>query len=114
METELMNKTEEVVIDIEDFLGADCFESDLEEDETFESEPYVAPTLEETIEWLHNVWYTSFEPVYVEMQAGGNYWSAGMQIEAHNQYVRDHLESLVRPGVLSDEEAEQIYREIEQ
>ena len=103
----------EDVVYTEDFLGADCFESDPEEDETFESESYVAPTPEETIEWLRNVWDTSFEPVYVEMQASGNYWSAGMQIEAHNQYVRDHLDSMVRSGVLSDKEMEQIYREIE-
>nr|DAQ18372.1 MAG TPA: hypothetical protein [Caudoviricetes sp.] len=99
--------------DIEDFLGADCFESESEEDETFEDVPYVAPTLEETLDWLHNVWDESFESAYSEMQANGNYWSADMQIEAHNQYVREHLESLVRSAVLSDEEAEQIYREIE-
>ena len=84
------------------------------EDNTFETEPYVAPTPEETIEWLRGVWDKSFEPVYTEMHANGNYWSAGMQIEAHNQYIRDHLDSMVRSGVLSDDEAERLYREIEQ
>ena len=85
------------------------------EGNTFEHEPYVIiPTPEETIEWLRRVWDKSFEPVYAEMQANGNYWSAGMQIEAHNQYIRDHLDSMVRSGVLSDDEAERLYREIEQ
>ena len=84
------------------------------ESDSFESEDYVAPTPEETIEWLRSVWDKSFEPVYSEMQANGNYWSAGMQIHAHNQYIRDHLDSMVRSGVLSDERAEQLYRELEQ
>lgn len=109
----VMNDVEDVVTDIEDFLGADCFESEPEEDETFEDVPYVAPTLEETLEQLRNVWDESFESAYNEMRANGNHWSADMQIEAHNQYVREHLESLVRSAALSDEEAEQIYREIE-
>lgn len=117
METELrmdaMETAEDVVTDIEDFLGADCFESESGKDEAFEDVPYVAPTLEETLEWLRNVWDESFKPTYVEMRVNGNCWSADMQIEAHNQYVREHLESLVRSAVLSDEEAERIYREIE-
>lgn len=99
-------------IDIEEFLGADCFKSEPEET-TFKNVPYVAPTLEETLDWLCSVWDKSFETAYSEMQANGNYWSACMQIEAHNQYIRGHLESLVRFGSLSDEEAEQIYRNIE-
>jgi len=99
----------EIDMTLEELLGAG---SEHEEDE---HEPYVIiPTPEETIEWLRSVWETSFEPVYTEMQSTGNYWSAGMQIEAHNQYIREHLDSMVRSGVLSDDEAEKLYCEIEQ
>ena len=94
--------------DIEEFLEAGSKE------DTLNPISYTIPTLEETIERLRSVWNTSFEPVYAKMRANGNYWSAGMQIESHNQYVRDYLDSMVRSGVLSDDEAEQLYREIEQ
>ena len=105
----MKDEDEIVEIDMDEFLEVG---SEHEEDE---HEPYVIiPTPEETIEYLRGVWNTSFEPVYAEMQSTGNYWSAGMQIEAHNQYVMDHLDSMVRSGVLSDDEAERLYREIEQ
>ena len=108
-------KDEEIEVEvaeiIEEFLQD---EAKKDEDDTYEPVSYVIPTPEETIEWLRNLWDTSFEPVYSEMQANGNYWSAGMQIETHNQCVRDHLDSMVRSGVLTDDESDKLYREIEQ
>ena len=97
-----------VELDITEFLQTDS------QADNFSPVSYTIPTPEETIEWLRSVWDKSFEPVYTEMQANGNYWSARMQIQAHNQYVRNHLDSMVRSGVLSDDKADRLYREFEQ
>lgn len=85
---------------------------DVEPAESPEVEPYVAPTLEELIEELRNLWANSFETVYDKMNANGDYWSADMQIEAHNRHVREKLDWLVGLEDLSTEEADNLYREI--
>lgn len=85
---------------------------EIESAESPKAEPYVAPTLEELIEELRNLWANSFETVYDEMNANGDYWSADMQIEAYNRHVREKLDWLVGLEDLSTEEADNLYREI--
>lgn len=80
--------------------------------ESPEIEPYVAPSLEELIDELRNLWADTFEAVYDEMNTNGYYLSAGMQIEAHNRLVREKLNWLVCLEDLSEEEADNLYREI--
>lgn len=85
---------------------------DVELTESPEVEPYVAPTLEELIEELRNLWADTFETVYDEMNTNGYYLSAGMQIEAHNRHVREKLDWLVCLEDLSEKEADNLYLEI--
>lgn len=85
---------------------------DVEPAESPEIESYVAPSLEELIDELRNLWADTFEAVYDEMNTNGYYLSAGMQIEVHNRRVRGKLNWLVCLEDLSEEEADNLYCEI--